>query len=305
MRFLSLFCTVLLIVLLTGFQAAATDPMIVSGSSQGPPISWSKNGTLKGVAPELASTILSELNIPFIIRDEGSWQEVQDKAKAGTVDMIVSAYKNTERQTYMDYSIPYIKSPVIVVVKDDKVFPFSSWNSLIGKKGVAHSGESFGQKFDTFIKTRLNVSYLSYERAFQMLKEETADYLIIDLYPAIIYSKLLNAEDKVRFLDTPITIQHFHITISKKSSYLNTLPDINKKISQLIDKKYIDTLIVEQYKKWNKTFQERQRFFAKQNLRAAQEQTKFNAGVRDRGLERLGRFIDRDRSYMEGNNLTQ
>jgi len=217
--------------------------------------------------------------------------------------MIVSAYDNKERRTYMEYSVPYLVSPVIIVVKKDAAFPFSSWNSLIGKKGVTHTGESFGQKFDTFIQSRLDVSYLSYERAFQMLDNETADYLIIDLYPAIIYSKLLNAEEKVAFLDTPVTIQDFHMTISKKSPYINLLSEINKKIQQLQEQKYIKQLTVEQYKKWNKTFQERQRFFAKQNIRAAREQTSFNAGARDRGLERLGSFIDCDLPYMEGNNL--
>jgi len=305
MRFLSLFIVVLSVILLTGSQSGASDPMIIAGSSQGPPISWEKNGTLTGVAPELASKILTDLKIPFVIRDEGNWQEVQNKAQAGKIDMIVSAYDNKKRRMYMEYSIPYLKSPVIIVVKKDAVFPFSSWNSLIGKKGVAHSGESFGQEFDSFIQTKLNVSYLSYERAFQMLNTETADYLIIDLYPAIVYSQLLNAEEKVSFLDTPVTIQNFHMTISKKSPYLNMLPAINKKIKALLDQGYIKKLTVEQYKKWHKTFQERQRFFAKQNIRATREQTEFNAGARDRGLERLARFVERDLPYMEGNNFTQ
>jgi len=303
MRLLSLFSAVLSIVLLTATQATASGPMIISGSSKGPPISWEKKGTLTGVGPKLAAKILTELKVPFVIRNEGNWLEVQEKAKAGTIDMIVSAYDNKERRSYMEYSIPFLESPVIIAVKKDGKFPFSSWNSLISKKGVAHSGESFGQEFDTFIKTKLDVSYLPYERAFQMLDEETADYLIIDLYPAIIYSKLLNAEDKVAFFDTPVTVQNFHMTISKKSPYVSLLPEINKKIRRLQEQKYIKKLAIEQYKQWNKTFQERQRFFAKQNIRAVREQTAFNAGSRDRGLERLGRFIEGGLPYMEGNNL--
>ena len=303
MRSSSLLFVFLAAILLTAAQTRAADPMIISGNPDGPPISWDKKGKLMGVGPELATKILSELKVSFSITKEGSWQQVQDKAKAGTVDMIVAAYDNKERRSYMDYSIPYIDSPVIIVVKKGDQFPFSSWKSLVGKKGVAHTGESFGQKFDTFIKTDLDVSYLPYERAFQMLAEDTADYLIIDLYPAIIYSKLLQVEDKVEFLDTPITIQHFHMTISKKSPYVKLLPEINKKISQLQEQKYIKKLTVEQYKLWNKTFQERQRFFAKQEARAAREQTAYNAGARDRGLESLGRFIERDLPYMDGNNL--
>ncbi len=303
MHFKSLLFAVLTTILLTAPPTWATAPMIVSGNPDSPPISWDKNGKLMGVGPELATKILSELKVPLSLQVAGSWQQVQDKTRDGAVDMIVAAYKNKERQAYMDYSIPFMESPVVIVVKKGSSFPFSSWKSLVGKKGVAHSGESFGEKLDAFIKSDLNVDYLPYERAFQMLAEDTADYLIIDLFPAIIYSKLLNAEDKVEFFDTPASIQHFHITISKKSPYLKLLPEINKKLKQLQEQKYIKKLIVEQYKQWNRSFQERQRFFARQKAMANQEQTRFNAGDRDRGLDNLARFIERDMPYMEGSNF--
>ncbi len=303
MRYPSLLSVLLSALLLTTGQAVAADPMIISGNSDSPPISWDKRGKLIGVGPELAAKILTELKIPFSITVQGTWQQVQDKTSDGSVDMIVAAYDNKKRRTYMDYSIPYIDSPVVIVVKKGDMFPFSSWKSLVGKKGVAHSGESFGEKFDAYIKSDLNVSYLPYERAFQMLAEDTADYLIIDLYPAIIYSKLLNVENKVEFMDKPVSVQHFHLTISKKSPYVKLLPEINKKITLLKEQKYIKKLAVEQYKQWNKTFKERQRFYAKQQARANQQQTDYNAGASDRGLENLGRFIERDMPYMEGSNF--
>ena len=303
MRYPSLFFVLLSTILLAAAPTQAAAPMIISGNPDGPPVSWDKRDKLMGVGPEVAAKILSELKVPFTITTKGSWQQVQEKARSGAVDMIVSAYDNKERRAYMDYSIPYLDSPVVIVVKKGDQFPFSSWQSLIGKKGVAHTGESFGEEFDTFIKTKLDVSYLPYERAFQMLAEDTADYLIIDLYPAIIYSKLLNAEDKVVFMDKPVSIQHFHITISKKSPYIKLLPEINTKITQLKKQKYIKKLAVEQYKQWNKTFEERRRFYAKQKARAGKAQTNYNAGARDRGLENLGRFIERDIPYMDGSNL--
>ena len=125
------------------------------------------------------------MKVPFSITVEGTWQQVQDKAKSGAVDMIVSAYDNNERRAYMDYSVPYLESPVVIVVKKGTKFVLSSWKVLINKKGVANTGESFGEEFDAFIKSDLNVTYVPYERAFQMLAQDTADYLIIDLYPAI------------------------------------------------------------------------------------------------------------------------
>jgi len=196
-----------------------------------------------------------------------------------------------------------LESPVVIVVRRGNTFPLTSWKALIGKKGVAHTGESFGEQFDEFIKNKLDVRYLPYERAFEELASDTADYLIIDLYPAVIYSKLLGAEDKIDFLNEPATIQQFHMAISKKSPYLHLLPGINKKILALKKDGYIKKLAVEQYKQWNETFQERQRFFARQKARAAHEQSEYNAGARDRGLETLGRFVERNYPYMEGSDL--
>ena len=278
-------------------------PMLVTGTPEGPPICWEKHDALAGVGPALATKILTELKVDFTLSPQGSWQEVQDKAKAGTVDMLVSAYDNNERRTYMDYSVSYLQSPVVIVVKKGDKFTLASWKSLIGKKGVANTGESFGEKLDAVIQSDLQVTYVPYERAFKMLAEDVADYLIIDLYPALVYSKLLQAEDKIEFLDKPVTVQYFHMTISKKSPYLKLMPEINKIITKLKEDKYIKRLAVEQYKSWHKTFKERQRFYARQNAKAAQQQASYQENVRDQGLENLGRFIERDMPYMDGSNF--
>ncbi len=302
MRYQSLFFVLLTAVTLTVTSSLAA-PMVITGNPDGPPISWDKTDKLIGVGSELATKILTEMKVPFTISVEGTWKQVQDKAKAGSVDMIVSAYDNNERRAYMDYSVPYLDSPVVIVVKKGGKFVLSSWKVLINKKGVANTGESFGEKFDAFIKSDLKVTYVPYERAFQMLAQDTADYLIIDLYPAIVYSKLLNAEAKVEFIDKPVTVQHFHMTISRKSPYLKLLPEINKKISQLKEQGFIKKLAVAQYQQWHETFKERKRFFAGQQVRTDQQQQEYSAGARDRGLENLGRFIDRERPYMDGSNF--
>ncbi len=286
--------------LLTIQSARANDPLIVTGNPEAPPIAWERSGKLTGVGPEAATRILENLKIPFIIKSTGTWEQVQENAKNGQIDMIVSAYKNKERLQYMGYSIPYLKSPVIIVVRKGSAFPFNSWNDLVGKKGVANVGESFGEKFDTFIREKLDMHYMPYQRAFEMMDLGTADYLIIDLYPAIIYSKLLNVEDKVEFLDNPATMQQFHLTLSKKSPFLNLLPKINKQIAQMKKEGIFIKMAKEQYKKWHQTFLKRQRFYAKSQARAQKEKSTWDAGAHDRGLDNLARFIERDRPYMTG-----
>lgn len=301
MRFFSFLCP-LLYITIACLQPAAAEPIIVSGNPEAPPIVWEKKGELVGVGPEIARQILTTISVPFILKPNGSWEQVQEKIKSGSIDIIVSAYDNRERRQYMDYSIPYLQSPVVIVVKKGETFPFTSWNDLIGKKGVANTGESFGEDLDAFIKEKLDIAYVPYQRAFEMMNLNTADYLIVDLYPAIIYSKLLNVENSVEFLDTPATVQNFHITLSKKSPYRHLLPQINAQIEQMKKTGFFKKLAREQYKQWNTTFQERQRFFSQSHAKAQQQQSTWNADARDQGLENLTRFIERDIPYMSGSN---
>ncbi len=306
MRQLFTLATLLLAVLLGSQPATAGKPLIVSGNPEAPPIAWEKTGgKLVGVGPTAVSRILEKLQVPFVIQPGGTWQQVQEGAKNGSIDMIVSAYDNKERRTYMDYSLPYLKSPVVIVVRKGECFACSAWNGLVGKKGAANTGESFGEEFDTYIRKELNVTYVPYQRAFEMLNHGTVDYLVMDLYPAIIYSKLLNAEDKIEYLDTPATVQYFHMTISKKSPYLSLMPKINAEIEKMKKEGIFKKMAKEQYKSWTKTFKERERFFARSQTKARQAQSNWDAGARDRGLDNMARFIERDVPYMSGSNTME
>jgi len=286
-------------------SALAQKPILVTGNPEAPPIVWQKGGKLTGVGPQAVAAIFKDLNTPYELKNVGPWDQVQKLAREGKVDLIVSAYKNSDREQYLDFTIPYLKSPVVIAVKKGHKFPFTSWTALIGKKGVANVGESFGEEFDTFIKNKLDVTYVPYAKAFEMMRLDLADYLIIDLYPAVIYAKLLNVENNVEFLDNPATVQYFHMAIAKKSPAVALLPKINREIDKLKQKKFFIDEVKKQYSTWNASFQRRQRFYARTKARQEQEQEEYNAGARDRGMENLARFIERDRYFMNGTNFME
>jgi polar amino acid transport system substrate-binding protein len=295
--FVSLFA---LLIIFSSSLAAAERQLIATGNPEAPPIVWEKSGKLIGIGPQLAANILGELGTAYTIQVAGTWEEVQNKAREGSIDLIVSAYDNSKRRQYMDFSAPYLESPVVIVVKRGDVFPFTSWKDLTGKKGVANTGESFGEKFDTYIQTKLTVNYVPYKRAFEMLAEDTADYLIMDLYPAIIYSKLLLVENDVEFLKRPATIQYFHMAMSKKSPFIHLLPEISKRLQILQEEGTTKKMAVTQYKQWNAAFIERKRFFAQSQAKAQQEQVDYDARKGDMGMDNLIRFIERDAPYLDG-----
>ncbi len=300
MHFLKRLAFLCCVLLLTITPVLAANPMLVTGNPEAPPIVWEKGGRLVGIGPWLAEATLKPLAVDYVIRPSGSWAEVQQKASNGTVDLIVSAYRTRERERYLEFSEPYLESPVVIVTRKGNTFACNCWADLVGKKGVAHTGESFGNRFDAYIKSKLDVTYTTYNRAFEMLGEDTADYLIIDLYPAIIYSKLLQVEDRIEFMDKPATVQYFHMALARQSPYRDLLPKIDQRIRDLKKKGVIKKMLIAQYREWKKTFDQRQRFYAKSQAKAKQAQARFDATARDRGLDTLARFIERDIPYMDG-----
>ncbi|WP_028582955.1 substrate-binding periplasmic protein [Desulfogranum mediterraneum] len=280
--------------------AQARSTLVVSGNPEAPPISWNRQGTLSGIGPTLAAAILNELKIDYTLQSREEWAGVLEELTAGKLDMVVSAYKNKQRLQELDFSEPFLKSPVVMVVKKGDSFRCNCWDDMRGKKGVAAKGESFGDRLDRFIADQLDLTFTSYQRAFEMLAEDTADYLLIDLYPAIIYAKLLMVEDKIEFLEKPVTVQPLHMAFSKKSVHRELLPLINRQLQRLKEAGAIEKLAMEQYKAWNKNFQQRQDFYARSHQEARQAQEHFNAGARDRGLENLARFYEREVVYMDG-----
>ncbi|MBE0478924.1 transporter substrate-binding domain-containing protein [Candidatus Aerophobetes bacterium] len=78
---------------------------IASGHPEWSPIMWRKGDRIVGAGPQLVEKIMAELGLAVEVRYEGSWSEVQAKMRTGELDILVAAYRTSERALYMDYSI--------------------------------------------------------------------------------------------------------------------------------------------------------------------------------------------------------
>lgn len=271
---------------------------IVSGNPKAPPITWEQYNKLTGVGPDLATSILNDLDLDFDIRVEGDWQQVQDKCKNGKVDMMVAAYKNETREGYMDFSLPYLPQPTMIVVAQGKEFPFGRWESLIGKKGVSNIGESYGQEFDKFIKEKLDVQFVAFDRAVQLLNLGEADYLIVDLYTALIYVRLLQGEDAITILDPPVTTQAFHMAVAKTSPLAAHLPAINKKLHTLVKDGTVEKLFYKHFEDWKALIAKRSKFYNKDAEIRSMEHQQYQTTIDTNEKARLGNILFNSREGL-------
>lgn len=241
----------------------ADETFIISGNSYAPPVVWEEHNRLAGVAPDLIAEILDELSIPYSVRIIENWGKVQSEAQAGKIDLIVSAYRTEERESYLNFSIPYLPEPSVIVVKRGNEFPFASWSALKGKKGVAGIGESFGQEFDTYSKNNLDISYFQFERAIQELALGNADYLIMDFYTSLVYTYLLQGENAVTVLKPSIGTENFHFAIRKDSALNDHLDEINRVLGEKIAAGVVTELFMKHYDKWKGVIEQQSQFFNK------------------------------------------
>ena len=269
------FITLILSSVTLAITARAQDSIIVSGNPYAPPVVWEEYKKLVGLGPDLATAILNSLEITHNYQVFNDWKQVQQKTQDGKVDLIVSAYKNQQREEYLSFSIPYLAQPVVIIVEKGKEFRFSSWDALKGKRGVSNIGESYGQKFDEFIQDNLSVKYYQFERALQLMNLGEADYLIVDLYTALIYARLLQGEDSITILDPPVTVQDFHMAIRSDSTLAARLPEINSKLGEQIKSGMVSDTLLKHFDKWQELIERRAGYFSKGKQARSEQQVEY------------------------------
>jgi len=241
----------------------AGQKILVSGNMYSAPVMWEKSKEIEGVGPELIKKIFADLNIDYTIEDLGNWDDVQELARQGSIDMIVSAYQNDDRKTYLTFTESYFPQPVVLIVPIGTRFKFDTWNDLIGKRGATQIGESFGQKFDTFMNQKLSIKRAKMKRCFDLLDTGMVDYIIIDFFKGINYMQMLRRMQSVQIVKQPITIEHISIAIAKESPLIARLPEINAKIKEMKADGSLETMIKNANMLFQKSMDQRERMFSR------------------------------------------
>ncbi|MEI8328292.1 MAG: transporter substrate-binding domain-containing protein [Candidatus Taylorbacteria bacterium] len=123
---------------------------------------------------------------------------VQEKAKAGTVDVLVAAYKTAEREAYME----------------------------------------------AFIKEKLNPTKVATTgEAFALLNKGEVDYFVYALYSAQKYISENQISDQVDIISKYVSSEKFYMTISKKSSFVNRMSEVNTLLQKYSEDGTIGSII--------------------------------------------------------------
>jgi polar amino acid transport system substrate-binding protein len=226
--------------------------IVATGHPEYPVMAFKAGDRIEGAAPLLVGEIAKKLEIPFESRYMGSWADAQSAAREGKADMIIGVYYNDERAQYLEYvQPPFVYDPVQVFVPNDESFEFLGQDDLIGKKGVANEGESFGTKFDTFLKDKLTVTRVDgLPAAFDALISGNADYAIAAYYPGTAELQRLGLEDKIRPLEPELLSEELFVAFSKKSPCVGLGPKFGEGITEMTEDGRFRELVRDAFTEW-------------------------------------------------------
>ncbi|OPX57097.1 polar amino acid transport system substrate-binding protein [Oceanospirillum multiglobuliferum] len=199
--------------------------LTASGNAEYPPYLWRSPkdprqlvGAIRYLIDDLAKETSTKISLIY----SGPWGRVQQETAAGRVDMIAGAFFTQPRTLYMDYLYPaFQKTQTSVWFNTEHPIAYSEWSDLKSLQGMTVINNSFGQEFDEYAKSDLNISYVaSLEQALRMLNAQRVDYLVYEENPAKAYAKQLDINN-IETSTTPITEQALFLTMSQKSACNN------------------------------------------------------------------------------------
>lgn len=236
----------------TAPAAGWAEAVISSGNQDYPPSSWAEGEAIVGVAADLLQLILQDNGLTGESKFLGPWKRVQHLAMEGNIDILTTIYRNPEREAFYNFTdIPYMDDQNVVWVAKGKEFPFEKWDDLIGKRGTAVLGDSYGPEFDKFIVEKLTMERVAQvEQNFKKLVGGRSDYMPYGLYSGMIASRIHGMDAQLSHLPHPLLSEGLYFAVSKKSSHAGIAPLLTEGIKKYRADGTIEKLIQQHLEKY-------------------------------------------------------
>lgn len=119
----------------------AAHPHIRVGIDVGwPPFEYvTESGEYKGMAAEYMDIIQKKLGVTFLVEKNLSWADVVQNMKDRKLDLYSCVVKSKERDSYMNFTTPYLSFPM-VIISNDSINYIDGLKELEGKKVAVVKG---------------------------------------------------------------------------------------------------------------------------------------------------------------------
>ena len=240
MKLLKLLATISIFAMpIAGIANDCSHLSVSAGTMEWEPISFRRESQdgFYGLAYDVVNEVARNLNLKLDVK-EMPFKRLLLLLEAGQLDMGLALYKTREREKKYLYSKPYFRNEARVFVKKGREFKFERLEDLVGWNGVAPAGGSFGQRFDSFAKLRLNI-YRVHKEPFKdtyhrLILQERKDFFLADYWDGLSSIRKSGLENQIVALDHPVDINEVHFAMGKHSRCIHLLEKIDLVLDHLV-----------------------------------------------------------------------
>ena len=202
------------------------------------PYEYYENGEIVGVDIAIAKEIAKELGKKLVVKNV-DFDSIVSELKSGKSDFAAAGMSITEeRKKQVDFTIEYVTSNQVVVVKKDS--SLNDITQLDGKRIAVQQG-TVG---DSYVTDNYKNSEINRQKKFlvaaEAVKNNKADCIVMDQIPA---QQLVSQNPELKILDGILFKDSYGMAVKKGNTEL--LDTMNTVLQRLIDEGKIEEYIIE------------------------------------------------------------
>ncbi|MCF7791959.1 MAG: GGDEF domain-containing protein [Victivallales bacterium] len=219
--------TILIFSFGSSIHAFPTQKLLFLGNENIPPIIYNVNGSAKGVVVDITKAVIKEAKLDAEIKAM-NWAEAQALLKKGKADALLQINKNTQREKYLDFSLPLLKSEFCI-------FKLNSRNDISNLKSLRNKIVGVEKKGypRQYLKKKPGIKIKiipDFKTGFRMIKTKEIDAIIVDRWVGE-YQLAINNITDISHLEKPIAENYSAIAVLKGNTKL--LHSINYGLSKI------------------------------------------------------------------------
>mgnify|MGYP001624299159 CR=1 FL=1 len=201
------------------------------------PYEFYENGEIVGVDIEIGKEIAKELGKELVVKDI-AFDFIINEVKSGKADFGAAGMSITdERKEEVDFSIEYVVSNQVVVVRKDS--DIKTLDDIKDKTISVQLGTTADMYVNENYKDAKVIAQKKYLAAAEDVKAGKSDCIVMDQLPA---QELVKENDELKILDGILFTDKYGMIVKKGNQEL--LDTINKVLQRLIDENKIEEYVI-------------------------------------------------------------
>ena len=214
-----------------------SDELVMVTEAGFAPYEYYENGEIVGVDVDIAKYIAEKLNKKLVIKDV-AFDSLINEVKTKKADFAAAGISYTpERDEEVDFSINYVTSKQVVLVKTDS--NIESINNISKEKIAVQLGTIADSYVTKNFKDTEIVRQKKYLAAIEDLKAGKVDCVVMDELPA---KEIVASNSGIKILDGSLTNDSYGMVVKKGNKEL--LDAINTVLEKLKNEGKIDEYII-------------------------------------------------------------